>query len=779
MRTRIILCGILMPGLLGAACGGGGKDCGEGTIERDGRCVPTISDCGPGTERQGDVCVPSCPQGDYWDGSACAAVPDCAPGTTFDPAAGECHPACADDQRWDGSECVPICAPGTQLDPDSGECQPAPETCAEGTSWQDGQCVPDLVCGPGTHPEQDQCVPDSLPDADVTETGDPDQAAAFDLPAAGEQIGLGGNVDTPADGNGDGYVEASWDAFAFTAPAGTWLRIETASGGQALPAFIVMSAAVDEEGRALFVRYGFESVGPAAAREVFLPRAGDYALLISDAHNFLIDVFGAGFLPVGGEGFGYYCSLENLGTPQPAAAQPLPYSDAGSLEDGGLRFYSLDAMMLRDVLALRSAGTPIADALSDVIPVLMLFGPDGALLREVSGGWTDDAASIVPLTSGGAYLLVQDFLLAKGPARDFAVEAWLENVEDCTGGGCAPGELDAGEHRLLSWDLLAGDFFLFNATVPEQAEENLRVELRGPDFELISEGSAGSSWNRWDHLVAAEDTWVYLWISGWTGDAVPDWDLQIVHQPLPLAAAGSSIDVPVYDMPAETIADCGLTRFSGAAGQVAVVADFIPHDPGRAWVEPAQRISDLDLRQLGPAWDPRGETIAALQPAMGWLPEDGLYLHRALDEGDGAAIAGGSYEVQIELIDPEPLDAPGPGAPVIAAGRQLQAAAEIALFTFPADSGIGYQVEVRPEVGAELQPRLRVLSFGSRYQDNWTPHADRRELGLIDAAEAATPGAAASLTVGAPYDGPLVIAVLDVGSGNTGDGFELEVGLAP
>ncbi len=779
MRIRTFLCGILVPSLIGAACGGGGKDCGDGTTERDGRCVPNITECGPGTERQGDVCVPSCPRGEYWDGGACTAVPECAPGTTFDPAAGECHPSCTEDQRWDGSDCVPVCAPGTQLDPDSGTCQPAPDTCAEGTSWQDGQCVPDLVCGPGTHPEQGQCVPDDLPEPDVTESGDPEQAAAFELPAAGEQIGLGGNVDTPADGNGDGYVEAGWDAFTFTAPAGTWLRIDTASNGDALPAFIVMSATQDTEGRALFVRYGFEPVGPAASREVYLPRADDYVLLFSDAHNFLIDVFGYGFLPVGGDGFGYYVDVKNLGVPEPDDTAPLPFADAGTLDNGGLRFYNLDAMLLRDVLALRALGRPLEDSISDVYPVLMLFGPDGALLRERTGGWSDDAVTIVPLATDGNYLLVHDFLLTKGPARDFAVEAWLEPVEDCSGGGCAPGELDAGEHRLLSWDLLAGDFFLFNATVPEQAEENLRVELRGPDFELISEGSAGSSWNRWDHLVAAEDTWVYLWISGWTGDAVPDWDLQIVHQPLPLAAAGSSTDVPVYDMPAETIADCGLTRFSGAAGQVAVVADFILHDPGRAWVDPVQRISDLDLRQLGPAWDPRGETIAALQPAMGWLPEDGLYLHRALDEDDGAAIAGGSYEVQIELIDPEPLDAPGPGAPVIAAGRQLHAAAEIALFTFPADSGIGYQVEVRPGDGAELQPRLRVLSFGSRYQDSWTPHADRQEMGLIDAAEAAAPGEAASLTVGAPYDGPLVIAVLDVGSGNTGDGFELEVALAP
>ena len=53
----IFLAGLLvLPG-----CGEEGKDCGAGTVEQGGECVPLIVDCAPGTRQEGFECVPMCP----------------------------------------------------------------------------------------------------------------------------------------------------------------------------------------------------------------------------------------------------------------------------------------------------------------------------------------------------------------------------------------------------------------------------------------------------------------------------------------------------------------------------------------------------------------------------------------------------------------------------------------------------------------------------------------------------------------------------------------------
>ena len=751
-----------------------GQTCGLGTVKQSGKCVPTISGCGAGTVEQNGTCVPACPDGEYWDGAACSPVPECAAGTVFDAGSNTCVPECGDDQSWDGSACVPICAPGTQPDPDSGLCEPSPDTCAPGTTWVDGQCTADLTCGPGTHLENDVCVADSLPPADVLESDDPDLAATFGLPAQGETISLGGTVDTPVDETDNGYTNPNWDAFAFTAPAGTWLRIDAVSPGAALPAFMIMSSERDEDDNAVYIRYVLNPIGPSAGREFYLPIADTYVVLISDFHNMMIDVFGYGFIPVGGDDFTYRANVQNLGTPSPTEVASLPMANAGDLSSGALPFFDLTGLTARDLFSVTSLGLPVADQASDVFPVLMIFAPDGSYMGEILGGWSDDAQATLSLPLDGDYLLVQDWLTKTGAASQYDLSALVELVEDCSLGGCTPQALAEGEHRVWSWDLLAGDFFLFNATVPADATENLGVALYDETFTLISEASAGSSWNRWDHLVAGQDTWVYLWIDGWFGGAVPTWTFETVHQALPALTEGvAETDIPAYAMPAETITDCGLSRFSGAAGQVATFVDFATS--GASWIAPGQEIHDLDLLFKGPALDTNAAELTRMLPAIAWLPEDGQYLHRAHDTDAAAAIAGGAYDVTLHLLDPADLGEPLSGAPVQANGEALHAASGLGIYTFTASSGASYSVDVTPLGGSGLKPELWLLAFGYHYNDNWYSNASRTELGMLTSVTAANAEDPISGNVDAPYAGSMVVVVRDADGLPGAAGFDIQV----
>ena len=660
VATSLRSIGLALLALGPAACDGGADPqdmlCGAGTVEQDGRCVAEVTGCGEGTVAQGGECVPACPAGQYWTPTGCLEAPACSAGTVFDPAAGGCVPACGPAEQWLDGACAPLCAAGTQLDPVRGECVPTPAVCEAGTHWEGGQCVADLACGPGTHPAGGLCVPDRLPEPDVWEAADPAQAAAVALPAAGAGVRLGGEVGTPEDWNGDGYPEADWDVFAFDAPAGAWLRLSGTSEGAAVPAFFLLSEALDEDGYAQYARYALNPVGLETSREVYLPRAGRYLLHVSDTHNMLVDVFGYGFLPVGGEGFSYQVLLENLGAPQPEVAA-LPLAAAGQLAGGALGFYTLPGLASRDVLSVRSRAEGLAGGQDDLLQALLLFGPQGALVREAIGGWSTDAAATGVIVEPGDHLLVQDFLVAVGPDLAFDLAALLEPVEDCTGAACAPAPLGAGEHRLWSYDLAAGDFFLYSASLGA-GTENLRVRLLDAGFETLSDASAGPTWERWGHLVAAEDTWVYLWIEGWTGAAVPDWSLGTARFPLPVLPAGGALDgVAVEPMPGQAFSDSGLVRFEGLAGQVAVVGAFTPHDPGGAWTQPALELLDGDLTVLGPALDTADPALAPLWPALAWLRADGLHLQRAFDRDPAADLAGASYDLELGLLDPVALGA--------------------------------------------------------------------------------------------------------------------------
>lgn len=280
MTTRTYLLGTLVGAfsLFGAASCGDNIECGEGTVEVDGTCVPTADVCGSGA--------------------------------TWNDATGECEANCAEGTTLVNNECVPdgtvICETGTTYNPDTGKCDPDITGCSEGMVLVDGVCV-----------DEDDTLADQ---ADYTEDAEPNDIAhtpqAIDLPEIGSDITIYGCTDPYEDADDSGNLDPDEDAYYFTVTGQTLLEI-TADGIHGLAGgFAVFGSddqLLDEDGYPVWMRFGVNLVNDTSQRQVFLPKAGTYYLILGDSRGFMF-----------GEGAGdgdtcYFATVRNIAIPTPTA----------------------------------------------------------------------------------------------------------------------------------------------------------------------------------------------------------------------------------------------------------------------------------------------------------------------------------------------------------------------------------------------------------------------------------------------------------------------------
>lgn len=306
MRVRLAMGFVLACGVIAAGCGG--KECGEGTVEMDGRCVPASEiTCGTGTtlDMTTGMCVPS------EDPVTCGA------GTTLDEATGMCEPdvTCATGTVAMGGECVPdgsvICTGSTVYDAATGTCVLDEGACADGTVLLMGRCV---------------AYDDSLI-ADVHAGGEPDDPIFFDgtvtvftPPGAGETVTIDGCI-TPANFDGDtaGTVDFDLDFFNFSVsgPGLYNMRVEGLNGLSG--AFAVLSPDPELAG---WLRIGINMTSDDSERQIYLPRAGQYYIAIFDSRSIALDTLQQQFAfarPVGSTDTCYFMTFEALPMPTPVA----------------------------------------------------------------------------------------------------------------------------------------------------------------------------------------------------------------------------------------------------------------------------------------------------------------------------------------------------------------------------------------------------------------------------------------------------------------------------
>ncbi|MFU8803371.1 MAG: hypothetical protein ACNA8W_06145, partial [Bradymonadaceae bacterium] len=331
-RLLAILVGLATSSAMLMGCGGG-ADCGDGTVERDGECVLTgsVGACGEGTMLLNGSCVPDsseCPAGTVYSESdnACVASGDsCGEGTTFDTnlkrclpdisivcgegttlvdgncvADGTTGPECATGTVLDNGRCVvspTICSAGTVLDPTTNTCVLSDDACATGLELADGTCIAtDELCGDGTHFSADTGL--CLPEATCRE-GDvildelcvpPAEALAADpgavsidgegpheltIPAVGEMVIFTGTLD---DADDNGNAVSDFDEFTFQGTAGQWVKISVQSLGAPSPAFTV-------EGPEGFERWSTLGIENNPARLLLLPYEGEYTVTVQSGYQ--------------------------------------------------------------------------------------------------------------------------------------------------------------------------------------------------------------------------------------------------------------------------------------------------------------------------------------------------------------------------------------------------------------------------------------------------------------------------------------------------------------
>jgi len=765
-------------------CGGDGTKCGDGTVAVDGTCVPDIGQCGPGTVSQGGTCVPACPQGQFWDGAACADVPACADGTVFDAVSGTCVPACGEDQYWDGNGCsdVPACGEGTSFDPDTGGCVPDAGACAPGTSLVDGECVATLACGEESHPEDGQCVPDQPPVPDVFESEDDTRQTPFDLPAAGESILLGGALDAPRDKNDDGYPDPDWDAFAFEAQANTWLRIRAVSEDATLPAFTVDYQELAEDGGLVWRRVALAPDSRDCQREVFLPYAGDYVLWVSDYNHVAAFIFQYSTVPVGGDDFTYQVSVENLGVPQPQAVA-LPHTDTGNVADGSLGFYAVSGPGARDFLELTARPVrPEGLDESDVYPALLLLGADGTLLGSYTSYATWESAALLhAVQSGQTVTVVRDFFTTVGPRPLVTFAARALTPTDCDVTNCSTVTVTDEQSLLLSWDLAAGDFFVAGSYFgPEDAtmiHQRLLDDTLVPlsDQQMVYPGQHGAVWAYADRSMD-----IHLWMR-W-GDAEPAGELDTevrVHPTGEVTPGNSYTGLPILEMPPGTLYPAGIQHFAGQGDQVVFFSSLTTQ--GGGWSNPIDMIMSPMLETMGPvidvnAWNfPEGHVT----PTFTYVKDDGHKLHYVYDGmGDPS---GGTYGVTMEAYAPIALGRVDVDAP---AERTLESPSGLKFYTFEAGRNQYVEITVDGVLASDILPEIWVMNFGEAIWDwiyyRWAADPDAPGMGLVVAETA--PAQFEPFTAGyvSPYDGMSLLLIMDA-SGEAGplDLYNLTLNVPP
>jgi hypothetical protein len=269
-------------------CGDNSKECGPGTVDEGGECVPA-GNCGFGTKR--------------------------------DERTGECVP--------DGDV---VCSEGTVFDPLTGRCSIDPTSCRDGTILINNACVDPT--GGLTIDVEEGPEPNGL---GVLEASDA-QAGTITLKPTNSAFVVHGTLDPWRDASGDSALDPDVDTYVVTVAGPVLLQL-TADGVHGITAgFLAVAQVPSNDPLATWRRWGTKLAGDASKRQVYLPKAGTYRIAVADTRT-LAEFLGSGTATAapGGDDGDYYVSLTDLGVP---AIATLPANTVTDAVDGNtLRFY--------------------------------------------------------------------------------------------------------------------------------------------------------------------------------------------------------------------------------------------------------------------------------------------------------------------------------------------------------------------------------------------------------------------------------------------------------
>ena len=250
---------------------------------------------------------------------------ECGPGTHA--VDGVCTP--------DNGSGTTTCSNGTKLDTTTGTCVVDPNDCQDGTV---------LV---GT-----QCVDPGHVTADLEEGPEPNglgifgedsnaPAGAITLKPVGEHFVIHGTIAPFRDTDGDGQKDADLDTYLLSVSGPTLVHI-TADGLHGLAAgFGAVAAVAANDPLATWERLGVNLTGDTSKRDLYLPEAGDYAIVIADTRTLFLTGGAAGAAD-GADAFEYYVTVDQT-TPTVTAltATSGDASSSGMIAPGEVKFFSV------------------------------------------------------------------------------------------------------------------------------------------------------------------------------------------------------------------------------------------------------------------------------------------------------------------------------------------------------------------------------------------------------------------------------------------------------
>jgi hypothetical protein len=461
-------------GFVGSGCGGG-TECGAGTAEVDGECVPTADpvDCATGTTLVGNECVP--------DGSV-------------------------------------ICETGTMFDMDTGTCVPDITGCAEGTVLVNGECVPH----------------DETLTGDVQEPAEPnglnagDTPGSFTTPAEGDSVVIEGCITPFEDIDQNGELDADFDAYIFSVTEPTLLDITADGVGGLAGGFqiIPLDQGLSDAG---WVRFGVDMTQDMAQRQVFLPTAGDYALVATDSRS----IFG---LPFGSADTCYFITVANVAVP---AATPI--ADGGEIIEGtfgpDVQFYSYDPAA-QDLIF----GTVIAPSESVAAGLTVMVNGQFVRTAPFDGLSVDANSFAASLNDSDEVILVVDAVIeyAVGDV-DFDFDVYAPGVTPAPMDDTITVTNDGDFFRWLAFDANEGDV----VHIDMSATSPIMYTIITPDLTLVSDrctfAGACTADEAWYQLTEGGTYYIRLFDTTETQPASFDLTLTRTHvQPTPVV-----IDTPI------------------------------------------------------------------------------------------------------------------------------------------------------------------------------------------------------------------------------------------
>ncbi|HUQ05293.1 MAG TPA: hypothetical protein VM261_22470 [Kofleriaceae bacterium] len=247
-----------------------------------------------------------------------------------------------------GNECVPdgsvICEQGTRFDMATGTCVVDPSACADGTVLVSGECVPEDETLTADHDE-------------AAEPNDEAGAGEFDVPALNADVTIHGCI-SPRAGVRDE------DIWVMTASAPTLIEVTADGVGGLAAGFIIQDNGIASLPN--YFRAGLNLTGDTSKRQVYLPAAGVYLLVMDDSRAILVDEV------AGGADTCYYTTIKTVAMP---AATTLTTPTQTGEDSGNVRVLTYTSTA--DAEILQATLTTTSESLSPGFVIMRNNAPTG------------------------------------------------------------------------------------------------------------------------------------------------------------------------------------------------------------------------------------------------------------------------------------------------------------------------------------------------------------------------------------------------------------------